>query len=41
MYDTRDKSSKGKADKIAYCLTIDGKLVTHEHIIPYSNFGKN
>ncbi|MGL9762489.1 MAG: hypothetical protein ACR5LB_10250 [Wolbachia sp.] len=40
MYDTRDKSSKGKAGEVAYCLTLDGKLVTHEYIVPYSNSGK-
>ncbi|MGL9731344.1 MAG: hypothetical protein ACR5KX_00640 [Wolbachia sp.] len=40
MYDRRDKLSKGKAGEVAYCLTLDGKLVTHEHIVPYSNSGK-
>ncbi|WP_353287585.1 hypothetical protein [Wolbachia endosymbiont (group B) of Gerris lacustris] len=31
-YDTTDKISKGKKGCVAYVITLDGKLVTHEHI---------
>uniref|UniRef100_A0AAU7YMV3 Uncharacterized protein n=1 Tax=Wolbachia endosymbiont of Oeneis ivallda TaxID=3171168 RepID=A0AAU7YMV3_9RICK len=32
LYDTTDKISKGKKGCVAYVITLDGKLVTHEHI---------
>ncbi|WP_108784087.1 hypothetical protein [Wolbachia endosymbiont of Bemisia tabaci] len=32
LYDTNDKISKGKKGCVAYVITLDGKLVTHEHI---------
>lgn len=32
LYDTIDKISKGEKDCVAYVITLDGKLVTHEHI---------
>ncbi|QCB62387.1 hypothetical protein EJB00_01740 [Wolbachia endosymbiont of Drosophila mauritiana] len=32
LYDTTDKISKGKKGYVAYVITLDGKLVTHEHI---------
>ncbi|OCA06267.1 hypothetical protein [Wolbachia endosymbiont of Trichogramma pretiosum] len=32
LYDTTDKISKGKRGCVAYVITLDGKLVTHEHI---------
>ncbi|WP_250295922.1 hypothetical protein [Wolbachia endosymbiont of Oedothorax gibbosus] len=40
LYDTSGKSSKGKAGEVAYGLTLDGRLVTHEHIVPYGNADK-
>ncbi len=32
LYDTTDKISKGEKGCVAYVITLDGKLVTHEHI---------
>ncbi|WP_264330563.1 hypothetical protein [Wolbachia endosymbiont (group B) of Erebia ligea] len=32
LYDTTDKISKDKKGCVAYVITLDGKLVTHEHI---------
>ncbi len=32
LYETTDKFSKGKKGCVAYVITLDGKLVTHEHI---------
>lgn len=32
LYDTADKISKGKKGCVAYVITLDGKLLTHEHI---------
>ncbi|WP_353288625.1 hypothetical protein [Wolbachia endosymbiont (group A) of Pogonocherus hispidulus] len=32
LYDTTDKISKGKKGCVAYVITLDGRLVTHEHI---------
>ncbi|GFR24995.1 uncharacterized protein TNCT_639391 [Trichonephila clavata] len=40
LYDTSGKSSKGKAGEVAYGLTLDGRLVTHEHIVPYGSSDK-
>lgn len=37
LYDTTDKISKGKKGCVAYVITLDGRLVTHEHI----NVNKN
>ncbi|WCR58179.1 hypothetical protein [Wolbachia endosymbiont of Ctenocephalides felis wCfeJ] len=31
-YDTTGKTSKGKKDCVAYVVTLDGKLITHQHI---------
>ncbi|GHM58716.1 MAG: hypothetical protein sL5_08170 [Candidatus Mesenet longicola] len=32
LYDTRGKISKTRKDCVAYVITLDGKLVVHEHI---------
>ncbi|APR99229.2 hypothetical protein ASM33_08005 [Wolbachia endosymbiont of Folsomia candida] len=32
LYDTTGKISKGKKGYVAYVLTLDGRLITHEHI---------
>ncbi|UPA54630.1 hypothetical protein MWH06_04860 [Wolbachia pipientis] len=32
LYDTTNKISKGEKGCVAYVITLDGKLVTHEHI---------
>ncbi|MDG7053036.1 MAG: hypothetical protein LKM45_04095, partial [Wolbachia endosymbiont of Alcedoecus sp.] len=32
LYDTTGETSKGEEDCIAYVITLDGKLVTHQHI---------
>ncbi|MCA4774547.1 hypothetical protein [Wolbachia endosymbiont of Mansonella perstans] len=31
-YDTTGDTSKGEEDCVAYVITLDGKLVTHQHI---------
>ncbi|MBD0391760.1 hypothetical protein IC220_04810 [Wolbachia endosymbiont of Pentalonia nigronervosa] len=37
LYDTTDKISKGKKGYVAYVITLDGRLITHEHV----NVGKS
>lgn len=37
LCDTSNKSSKWKTGEVAYGITLDGKLVMHEHIVPYSS----
>ncbi|VVC35063.1 Hypothetical protein CINCED_3A001672 [Cinara cedri] len=32
LYDTTDKVSKGRKGYVAYVITLDGRLITHEHI---------
>lgn len=37
LYDTTDKISKGKKGYVAYVITLNGRLITHEHV----NVGKS
>ncbi|MDN5247520.1 MAG: hypothetical protein QWI36_00020 [Wolbachia endosymbiont of Tyrophagus putrescentiae] len=34
LYDTSDKISKGKKGCVAYVITLDGRLVVHQHVNP-------
>lgn len=37
LYDTTDKVSKGRKGYVAYVITLDGRLIVHEHV----NVGKS